>query len=141
MVNYACAFSQSETKKYFEWLIILLKTGRLEQNLEFLKKFWNLQSNFPDLERVCKLEMKSEKIVKSRSFFPVFKSYQLSYVSYCIVVTVLLQYVMRKAWFLRFSRSLLITYLITLSVEKEIIVLGKKSGNDLKFWIQKQYDP
>ena len=38
MVNYACAFSQSETKKYFEWLIILLKTGRLEQNLEFLKK-------------------------------------------------------------------------------------------------------
>ena len=137
MVNYACAFSQSETKKYFEWLIILLKTGRLEQNLEFLKKFWNLQSNFPDLERVCKLEMKSGKIVKSRSFFPVFKSYQLSYVSYCIVVTVLLQYVMRKAWFLRFSRSLLITYLITLSVEKEIIVLGKKSGNDLKFWIQK----
>ena len=141
MVNYACAFSQSETKKYFEWIIILLKTGRLEQNLEFLKKFWNLQSNFPDLERVCKLEMKSEKIVKSRSFFPVFKSYQLSYVSYCIVVTVLLQYVMRKAWFLRFSRSLLITYLITLSVQKEIIVLGKKSGNDLKFWIQKQYDP
>ena len=96
-----------------------------------------MQSNFPDLERVCKLEMKSGKIVKSRSFFPVFKSYQLSYVSYCIVVTVLLQCVMRKAWFLRFSRSLLITYLITLSVEKEIIVLEKKSGNDLKFWIQK----
>ena len=105
-----------------------LKTGRLEQSLVFLKKSWNLQSNFPDLERVCKVEMKSGKMVKSRSFFPVFKSYsilpeiekiqlqwlterevaELSYVSYCIVVTVRLQCIVRKAcFFLRFLRSLL----------------------------------
>ena len=41
------------------------------------------------------------------------------------MVTVLLQCVVRKSWILRFSRSLLITYLITLSLEKEIIVLEK----------------
>ena len=32
----------------------------------------------------------------------------------------------KKDWFLRFSMSLLITYLITLSLEKEIIVLEKR---------------
>ena len=49
--------------------LFLLKTGRLEQSFVFLKKSWNLQSNFPDLEKVCKVEMKSGKMVKSRSFF------------------------------------------------------------------------
>ena len=33
---------------------------------------------------------------------------------------------MEKDWFLRFSMSLLITYLVTLSLEKEIIVLEKR---------------
>ena len=32
----------------------------------------------------------------------------------------------KKDWFLRFSMCLLITYLITLSLEKEIIVLEKR---------------
>ena len=36
-----------------------------------------------------------------------------------------------------FLRSLLIPSLITLSLEKEIFVLEKKSGKSLEFWIQK----
>ena len=39
--------------------------------------------------------------------------------------------------FLRFLSSPLITYLIILCLEKEIIVLEKKSGRSLEFWIQK----
>ena len=59
--------------------------------------------------------------------------------SYSILPTqVHLQPIMKKALFLHFLRSLLITYLITLSLEKEIInCLEKKSGKSLKFWIQK----
>ena len=57
----------------------------------------------------------------------------MSYVLYCIVVTVLLQCVERKSWILRFSRSLLITFLITLSLEKEIIVLEKCLEKILNF--------
>ena len=44
----------------------------------------------------------------------------------------------KKTLFPRFLKSLLIAYVITLSLEKEIIiVLGKKSGKSLEFWIQK----
>ena len=59
--------------------------------------------------------------------------------SYSILPTqVHLQPIMKKALFLHFLRSLLITYLITLSLEKEIInCLEKNSGKSLKFWIQK----
>ena len=39
------------------------------QSLEFLKKCWNLPSNFPDLEKVWKMEIKYGKIVKSLEFF------------------------------------------------------------------------
>jgi len=34
------------------------------QSLEFLKKSQNLASNFPDLQKVWKIEMKSGKMVK-----------------------------------------------------------------------------
>ena len=51
-----------------------------------------------------------------------------------IMVTVRLQCIMKKAWFLRFSRSLsMITYLfITLSLEPKYCF-----GQSLEFWIQK----
>ena len=39
------------------------------QSLEFLKKSWNLSSNFSDLEKVWKMEVKSGKMVKSLDFF------------------------------------------------------------------------
>ena len=43
---------------------------------------------------------------------------------------------MKRALFLRFLRSPLITYLITLGLEKEIIVFIK-AGKSLEFWILK----
>ena len=42
----------------------------------------------------------------------------------------------KKLCSLLLLRSLLITYLITLSLEKEIIVLAKKSAKSLEFWVQ-----
>ena len=75
------------------------------QSLEFLKQSWNFPSNFQDLKKVCKREIKSEKMVKkSWVFSPV----------------LLLQSIMKKSFV-----PLLITYSITLSLEKEIIVVEK----------------
>ena len=58
--------------------------------------------------------------------------------SYSILpIQVRLQPIMKTALFLHFLRFLLITYLITLCLEKEIInCLKKKSGKTLKFCIQ-----
>ena len=44
--------------------------------------------------------------------------------------------VTKRAWCLHFLRSVLITCLLTSSLEKEIIVLKKKSENSPEFWIQ-----
>ena len=46
-----------------------------------------------------------------------------------------------KAWFLYFSRSLLISYSITLSLEKEIIVLEKSLEKVLNFGSKNLYEP
>ena len=66
-------------------------------------------------------------------FFVLVKSYSIS--------SVCLKSIVKKLLILpSFERSILITYylfLITLSLEKEIIVLGKKSGTTLEFCIQK----
>ena len=50
---------------------------------------------------------------------------------------------MEKALFLQgffFLSSLLITYFITLSLEKELL-FWKKSGESLEFWIKNLYEP
>ena len=72
------------------------------------------------------------KMIKSLDFF--FQSYEKSFISeFCFILakyysisTVRLQLILKEALFLHFQRSLLITYLITLSLEKEIIVLERK---------------
>ena len=46
-----------------------LFTHGFVQSLEFLKKPWNLPSNFPDLEKVWKIERNSGEMVKSLKFF------------------------------------------------------------------------
>ena len=67
------------------------------------------------------------------SFNNRMRSFIILLCPHCIVVTVRLQYIMKKAWFLRFSRSLLITYLfITLSLETKYCF-----GKSLEVWIQK----
>ena len=53
------------------------------------------------------------------------------------VSPVRLQHTVKKALFLCFLRSRLITYLITLSLEKRNSCFGKKSGKSLEFWMQK----
>ena len=50
---------------------------------------------------------------------------------------VYLQRIMKKGLLLRLLRSPLITYLITLRLEKRRYCFGKKSGKSLEFWIQK----
>ena len=82
-------------------------------------------------------------MVKSREFIFIATTSGLS-VKFCFVLVksysispVRLRCIVKKALFLLFLRSVLITYLITSSLEKEIIVLEKKSGKSLEFWIQK----
>ena len=69
-----------------------------------------MPSNFPDLEKVWKMETKSGKKESLQSFFKKknlndFFPFGKIFVAH------------HKKTFLRFSRSILITYLITLSLE------------------------
>ena len=106
------------------------------------KRAWKLPSNFPNLEKDCNIDISSGKIVfvclfgfffhsyskcLTSEFFSLVKSFSISLV--CLQRTM-------KALFLRFSRSLLITYLITLSLGKNHC-FGKKSQGKVEFWIQK----
>ena len=105
------------------------------QSLEFLKKSWNSPNNFQDLEKVWRIETKSGKNGKKPWVFFLFflQSYNkcLSDFSLRLGQTICLQRTTKKSLFLRFLRSLLITYLITVSLE---ILL---SGKSLEFWIQR----
>ena len=68
-------------------------------------------------------------LYKGIFFFVLLKSYSVS--------PVRLLRIMKKALFLWvFFKDLLITYLITLSLEKKLL-FWKKSGKSLEFWIQK----
>ena len=127
---------------YSEYCLQVSQKGFI-QSLKFLKKSWNLPSNFPDLEKVWKTEKKpGKKIVKSffegynkcftsEIFFLLVKSYSI------LPVHVRLQRIIDKALFLLFLRSLLLTYLITLSLEKEIIALENVWKKSWIFLIQK----
>ena len=87
----------------------LLLTGFV-QSLEFLKKCWNLPNNFPELEKVWKMETKSGKKESLESFFK--KTIEMIFFPFGKIFVA-----HHKKTFLRFSRSILITYLITLSLE------------------------
>ena len=74
---------------------------------------------------------KCGKMIKSLEFF-FLQSYKKSFISevFSFWSTVRLHLILKEALFLRF---LLITYLITLSLEKEIICLEKSLEKFLKF--------
>ena len=130
----------------FLWMLILqyhIQNTNIQKgfvrSLEFLKKSWSLPSNFPDLE-------KSGKMLKSLEFFFSFSKLQqeiykwffffrFGQILFNLVHTFSLH--REKSLFLRFLRSVLITYLITWCLGKEIIVLEKKSRKSLEFWIRK----
>ena len=97
-----------------------------------MKKSWNLPSSFPDLEKVLKMEMKSEKMVKRRVFFwrqhvneiffVLVKSYSIS--------SIHLQHVMKKALFLHFK--VYVDHLFdNLKSGKRNYCFGKKSRKSL----------
>ena len=107
------------------------------QSLEFLKKSLSLPSNFPDLEKVWKNGKKSP-VFFFQSYNKCFISdffFRFGQILFNLVHTCALH--REKSLFMRFLTSVLITYLLNWSLEKEIIVLGKKSRKSLEFWIQK----
>ena len=64
-------------------------------------------------------------VVKTFSLRMCYAGVRIFLSTYHSVVTVSLQCFMRKAWFRCFSSFLLITHLITLSLEKIVIVFEK----------------
>ena len=131
---------------------------------------WNLPSNFPDVKKVLKIEVKSGKLFTSLEFFFFFSKLQqvlhkwifsrwsnliqsrphwrhviteweVLKCPHCTVVTVRLQCVMKKAWFLRFSRSLLITYLFSLCLEKKVYCFRKSLEKVVNFGSKNLYEP
>ena len=109
-----------------------LKVHQGSYSLEFLKKSWNLPSNFSDQEKVWKMEIKSGKIVRSLNFFLVVKSHsispiakifnhrmRISFIILYVRIATWLQYICSASW-KKFDScvSLLTTYLLTLSLEK-----------------------
>ena len=80
-------------------------------------------------------------MIKSLEFFYAMTSaFLVSVISYSIS-PICLQNTMKKALFLPFLGSLLITYLITLNLEKRNYCFGKKSGNNLNFGSKNLYRP
>ena len=111
--------------------------------LWILEKFWNLPGNFSDVKKYRNYRWSLENGKKSWGFF-FSKLWQVLYkwnflfnlVNSNSISTVRLQCIVKKGLFLQFLRSLLITYLMTSSVENKLIVL-EKVWKSLEFWIQK----
>ena len=107
-----------------------------------------LPSNFPDLEKDWKMEIKSGQIVKRIEFF-FFKAttsalevnFCFSFWSNLIQSRPFVCSVPKKSFVSSFLRSLLITYLITLSLKKEIIVMEKSLENVLDFGSKNLHEP
>ena len=106
-------------------------TAEFVQSLEFLKKSWNLSNYFPDLEKVWK-RWSLEKMRKSHEFF--FSNLQQVLYKWIFSFLFFFNHIQplphvcrapRKKLCSYVLRSLLITCLITLSLEKEIVVLEK----------------
>ena len=108
-----------------------------------------LPSNFPDLEKDWKMEIKSGQMVKRIEFFFFFKAttsalevnFCFSFWSNLIQSRPFVCSVPEKSFVSSFLRSLLITYLITLSLKKEIIVLEKSLENVLDFGSKNLHEP
>ena len=93
-----------------------------------LEKDLKMPSNFPDLEKVVKMETKSEKMVKRQVFFKAtckWNIFRFGQIFFNLVHTLTAHH--EKKLCSCILKSMLITYLITLSLEKEIIVLEKVS--------------
>ena len=111
-------------------------------SLEFLKKSWNFPSNFPELEKVWKMEIKSLKNgKKSWVFFLFFQSYNKDFRSYIISFWSNLFNLARLFATHHensFAPALSIEHLFGNLVSKNRnFCFGIKSGKSLEFWIPK----
>ena len=116
------------------------KTG-FTQSLEFLKKSWNLPSNFLDLEKVWKIEIKSGKMVKTFflklqqvsalqvKFFSCWLNHIQSRLYVCSASLIKLC----SCSFFKVS----IAHLFDNWESGKRSYCWKKSGKNLEFWIQK----
>ena len=97
-------------------VLVLQENPGFVQSHEFLEKSWNLSSNFPELKKVWKVVKSLELFFKATaSAGKIFFNLPHTFVVH-----------RKRALFLHFLRSVLITHLITASLEK-----------CLEFWIQK----
>ena len=128
-----------------EFLKFTQQFSRREKSLENWGKVWKIiyksgVSFFSKLQQVLHKWIFSRwsNLIQSRPHWRhVITEWEVLKCPHCTVVTVRLQCVMKKAWFLRFSRSLLITYLFSLCLEKKYIVLEKVWKKNREFWIRK----
>ena len=121
--NISCRiFSRLLTDLYL-WFILRVRTESWIH--------WNFPSNFPNLKK------KSGKMVNSLGFFFFSKLQHVLYKWNFHFDQILFN--LARTFAVRCEKSfvLLITYLITFSLEKEIIVWKKNMEKSLEFWIQK----
>ena len=97
--------------------------------MKFAKQFAKAGKKVRSLEFFSKLQ---QMLYKWKFFFILVKSY--------IISPLRLQCIVKNALFLRFLRSVYITYLITLSLEKEFIV-SERSLEVLNFKSENLYKP
>ena len=99
-----------------------------------MKKSGNLPSNFPDLGKDRKMELKSGKMVKSLDiFFVLVKSYSMS--------SLRLQRIVKKALFLPFLEVSIDHLFDNLESGKKIIILEKSLENVLNLGSKNLYEP
>ena len=119
------------------------------QSLEFLKKSWKFAQQFSRLEKDWKMAIKSREMVKSLEVFS-FQSYNKCFISeiffflvksYSISPRLRFQCIMKRALFLRFLRSLLLPYLITLVWRKKLLFWKKSMGQGLSYGSKNLYGP
>ena len=99
-----------------------------------MKMSGNLPSNFSDLGKDWKMELKSGKMVKSLDiFFVLVKSYSMS--------SLRLQRIVKKALFLPFLEVSIDHLFDNLESGKKIIILEKSLENVLNFGSKNLYEP
>ena len=146
-MHYSCFYLNWGKERFFEKIA---QSTRLSQSLlkglvhglEFLKKSWKLRSSFPDLKSwkmIISLEFrfgKLQQLLYKGKFFSF-----IVLVKYNSNLLLRLQRILKKSLFLRFLRSLLITYLITSNLKTGIIVLDKSLQKVLNFGSRNLYEP
>ena len=113
------------------------------ESCEFLRKSWNLPSNFPDLEKVWKMEIKSGKMVKSLEFF-LMQLYKWNLFCFGqILFNLALMFAVHceknfvPAFFKKKWKVCLDHLFDNLESGKINYCFGKKCGKSLELWIQK----